>query len=179
MRVLAGLLLAALIAFSPVAFARDLTAEESAAFDQTVADFNAAMGRGDMTAIAEAIPPRAIAYIATSAGITTEQLMAAMMEQMEGVMASVTIESFSMDMENAEHRELADGTPYLVIPTSTTIDMGATGKVTEKSPTLAIMDEGVWYLMRMADPEQVQILVGAYPQFAGVTFPPASTETSP
>ena len=179
MRPIAGLILAALIAFAPVASARDLTPDESAGLTKTIDDFNAAMGRSDMTAIATAIPPKALAYIAASAKVTTEQLLAAMMQQMEQIMASVTVESFTMDVDNAEHRELPDGTPYLVIPTTTTIDMGELGKTTERSPTLALMDEGTWYLMRMADPQQLAILRASYPEFAGVEFPPASSEKTP
>lgn len=172
-------LLAALVfAVLPVTTgaARELTADEQAALSRTIADFDAAMANRDMVAVAQAVPPAILDYVAKDAGISVADLKAAMQQQIEASMALVTLESYGMDLAGAEHRELADGTPYLVIATTTVIGMGEAGRTKATSPTLAFMDEGVWYLMRIGDSQQLGILQAVYPEFAGVQFPASTTE---
>jgi hypothetical protein len=179
MALLIRLLVALAIAVLPVtALARELTAEETAALTQRVADFDAAMRANDLATVAKAIPPQIITHIATSAGMTDEALLAEMIKQMSAAMANVKIVDFSMDVPNAEQRELADGTPYVLIPTETTLDLGADagGKILAKSPTLGLLKDDVWYLRRIADEGQITLLVGAFPEFAGVEFPPGTME---
>ena len=49
--------------------------------------------------------------------------------------------SFGMDLAKAEHKELADGEPYVLIPTEMVMDAGD-GKTAVGSHTLALMDGG-------------------------------------
>jgi hypothetical protein len=44
------------------------------------------------------------------------------------------------------------------------------------SHTLALLDEGKWYLLQVNHGPRVQILREVYPEFAGVVFPSGSTE---
>jgi hypothetical protein len=46
----------------------------------------------------------------------------------------------------------------------------ATGRMRAKSETLALLDEGQWYLVRVNDLQQVAILRQVYPEFAAVEF---------
>jgi hypothetical protein len=163
----AALLAAAVLAGT--ASARDLTEAENAALAQAVEDFDTAIGASDMETVIKTVPPKVIASIAEQGGLDVEQLRQVIIEQSKKAMANVTISSFGMDLETAEQRELADGTPFVLIPTETVMDAGS-GKIRATSKTLALLDEGVWYLLRIDDVQQMQILKTVYPEFAGVEF---------
>lgn len=165
----AGALFAAALA-AGAASARPLTDAEAKALGETVLAFDAAMKANDFEGIGRTVPPRVLKHIAGQAGIGVEDLRKAMIRQMAAVMKDVTIASFGMDVAEARHQELADGSPYVLIPTQTVIDAGAMGRTAVRSDTLALMDEGAWYLLRVSDAAQVAILRQAYPGFAGVEF---------
>lgn len=175
-KVLTTAIIAAAIGFSSVAIAAELTDEETAALEETVAGFDEAMKSGDYETVVGIVPPAVIENIATSAGIASDDLIVAMVEQTTQAMAAITLISFGMDMENAEYLETEDGTPYVLIPTETVMDTGAGGKIKAASPTLALMDEGEWYLLSVSDPNQVTILKQVYPSFAAVELPAGTME---
>ena len=156
--------------------ARTVTAAETASLEQTVANFNAAMTANDFVTVAKVIPPKVLAFIAKSANVDVEALNKIIIEQMAKALADVKITTFSMDLLTAEHRELADGTPYVLVPTETVIALPDGSKTRVKSSTLALLDENVWYLLRVSDAQQLQILRQVYPQFVGVEFPAGSME---
>ena len=99
----------------------------------------------------------------------------AVIDEMAKALAAVKIVSFGMYLAKAEQRELADGTPYVLVPTEVVMDAGD-GKTAVRSHTLALMDADVWYLMRVSDQEQLTILRQVYPEYAGVEFPSGSVE---
>jgi hypothetical protein len=168
---LAAVLVLALVASA--AWARPLTDEEKAALAVTVESFNAAMREGNHARVAQTVPPKVLAAIARRANMTPEAVVAAMVKAMQPLQSS--IESFGMDLGTAIYRELASGTPYLLIPTQTT--MAVAGKrVRVGAHTLALLDEGKWYLLRVNNVPQVEILRKVYPEFTGVEFPSGSTE---
>lgn len=158
------------------AFARELTTEETAALAEAVTDFNTAMGEADYSTVVNIIPPAVVAHIAEGAGISSGELITAIVTQMEQAMAAVKIESFSMDMAAVKYQETTDGTPYALIPTTTVVDTGTGGKFKAVSDTLALMDNDTWYLMSLSDAAQVGILTQVYPSFTGVEFPPGTME---
>lgn len=174
---LRNLIVALLLAVLPVtAQARELTDDETAAIVALIDGFNAAMSGNDYEAVSEVVPPAVLSKIATDAGLTMEQLRQAMLDQMKWTMEQVTLVSFEMDIAKAEHRELADGSPYLVIPTITVIDAGDGSKSRASSPTLVLSDGGSWYLMRIGDDQQLALLRAVYPQYADVEFPASTME---
>ena len=90
--------------------------------------------------------------IATTYGVTTEQLVAATQEQFAEAMKTVTFVSFEMDLESATFIVLASGTPYALIPTETVMDLGANGgKMRATASTLGLLDGDTWYLVRTED----------------------------
>jgi hypothetical protein len=50
------------------------------------------------------------------------------------------------------------------------------GNISVNSHTLALMDGGAWYLLRVSEVQQIEILRKVYPEFAGVVFPTGSVE---
>ncbi|MBE7185644.1 MAG: hypothetical protein INR68_14700 [Methylobacterium mesophilicum] len=173
----AGVLSALLLFATPLA-ARDLTPEENAALQQTVTRFDRAMRDGDLETIVEVIPPRVLKQIGDRAGLDVASVRAATVQQMRSLMSQVKIESFSLDLPKAEHKELTDGTPYLLVPTETVVAAEGTRTKTI-SDTLAMLDENKWYLLRVSDANQVGMLRQVYPPFAGVSFPETRTEVLP
>lgn len=157
------------------ASARDLTAAETTSLTETVAAFDAAMRANDYNKVAETIPPRILKHIASGAGMDVETLRPMIVQQMTAALSSVKINSFGMDVANAIHKQTPKGEPYSLIPTQTEI-VTDTGTTLVKSHTLALLDEGRWYLLRVEDPNQLQILRQVYPDFAGEEFPTGSME---
>ena len=171
-RSLRGLLtVPVLLAGLSPALARPLTEVESAALGTTVAAFDAAVGNGDFEAIIEIIPPRMIEHIADEAKVPVDELLAALKTQIDEVFATVELVSFGMDAENAEQRELADGSPYVLIPTTTVMEADGLGRIQVDSHTLGLLDTESWYQIRVGDAAMVGVLRQVYPQFVDVEFP--------
>jgi hypothetical protein len=165
------------LAFAGAAFATELTKAQSEALTARVLSFDAAMKANSMKDIMGVVPPKVLDAIAKQFGISTEQLIAATQQQFDEAMKTVKFESFVMDLDKLEVVQLADGTPYALIPTETVIDLGENGgRMRAKSTTLGLLDGETWYLVRIEDPQQVAILKQVYPAFADVTFPTGSME---
>jgi hypothetical protein len=176
MRPIFALLVAFAAALSP-AWARPLTNLETVALADTAADFDAAMRAGDYAAIIEVLPPDMLEHIAKEAGVPVAELLAALKGQMDEIFASVELISFGMDVEAAEERELADGSPYALLPTTTVMEAEGLGRVKVDSKTLGLLDDSDRYLVRVSDAAMVGVLRQVYPEFAGVEFP-AETMTT-
>ncbi|HZY67683.1 MAG TPA: hypothetical protein VFE52_03805 [Devosia sp.] len=176
-RVVAAFVLSLALVVS--AWAAELTPEQRTALETRIATFDQAMRDSDIAATMSVVPDKILQKIADTYGVTVEQMIEAAQEQMDQLLqgGTVTIESFGMDLDAARIEELADGTPYALIPTETVINLGAEmGKVRTRSETLGLLDEGQWYLLRTEDPQQAAILKEVYPGFADVEFAPATTE---
>lgn len=163
-------------AVSP-AWARPLTEAETTALAEKVAAFDAAMRAGDYAAIIEVIPPAMLEHIASEANVPADELLAALRGQMDEIFATVELISFGMDVEAAEERELADGSPYALLPTTTVMEAEGMGRVKVDSKTLGLLDGADWYLVRVSDAAMVGVLRQVYPAFTGVEFP-AETMTA-
>jgi hypothetical protein len=164
-----------LVAVAP-AMARQLSEAEKASLATTVEGFDAAMAAGDFETIVKTIPPRVLEHIAKQAGVDVAILRQIVIAQMKAALAEVKLVSFGMDVAAAEHKELPNGEPYVLIPTETVMDAGESGKLRAKSHTLALLDGGAWYLLRVNEAQQVEIMRQVYPEFADVEFPSGSME---
>ncbi len=174
-RLAAAALLSLFLACSP-GMARPLTAEESDALAARVAAYHVAMRAADFDAIIGVVPPKLVNHLAAMAGVSTSTLVGLLVDEMKDLFASVTIESYAMDLAAAEHRELADGEPYVFIPTTTKLNAGeGVGRLSMESRTLGLLDGGDWYLLRVADEATARALRQVYPAFGGVEFPAETT----
>lgn len=179
MRLLAHLttVVALVIGLSVSAFAAELTDAQHAALQARIESFDAAMSASDMAEIMGVVPPKVLDKIATTYGVTTEQLVAATQEQFTEALKTVTFVSFGMDLEAATIGTLPSGAPYALIPTETVMDLGANGgKMRATASTLGLLDGDTWYLVRTEDGQQVQVLKEVYPEFADVEFPKGAME---
>jgi ketosteroid isomerase-like protein len=163
------------VAFATPAFADPIPEADRAAITARVDAFDAAFKSGDMAAVFDYMPPKVLANLATQSGMTEETLMAAMKEQIDAAFETVTIEEFGMDVDTATWEMTPDGSRgYAMIPTFTVMTVEGAGKMRAEGDTLAFSDDDKWFLVRVDDPAQVQLLTAVYPEFSGVTFQPAS-----
>jgi hypothetical protein len=170
-----ALLIATLLALP--AGARDATSAERAALEERIRNHSAAMRAGDFATIVSVIPPRLLKHLANSAAVSPDVLKRGMVAQMQESFEKIELISFSMDLPTAKQGELADGTPYFVIPTTTMMDVrGADRRIRALAQTLALLDEGTWYLVSLDDPQQVAIFTAAFPAFKGIEIPPMSMQ---
>ncbi|WP_420391581.1 hypothetical protein [Acuticoccus sp.] len=153
------------------AAARDLTSVEEAALVERVDEFNAAIDGRNFETVLSIVPPRIYETIAEQHGIDVATLRAVVVDQMEEIFEEATLEEFDMRVTDAERRTLEDGTPYLLLPTTTVVEAEGVGRMRFENATLALLDEGTWYLLRLDDPNQAAILQQTYPGFAGVELP--------
>jgi hypothetical protein len=167
----------ALALLPSVAWARPLSDQERASLAATVESFDIAMREGNYARVAKIMPPKAISAVAHRAGATPDQIVELMINAMQETFRAVKFELFRMDLANASHKELANGTPYVLIPTRVVV-VGPGRRVRESSHTLALLDEGKWFLLRIKDASQVSFLLDGHPEFATVEFPSGSIEAS-
>ncbi|HEV2501913.1 MAG TPA: hypothetical protein VGV39_02500 [Mesorhizobium sp.] len=158
------------------ALARPATEAENKALVQAVTDFDAAMRGNDYATVVKTIPPRVLEHMAKTSGMTVDALRGIVIEQMQAALATVKIESFAMDVSKVEYKELPNGEPYALIPTEVVMDAGGADKILAKSQTLALLDGGAWYLLRINEDQQVTVMRQVYPEFAEVEFPAGSME---
>lgn len=173
-RLVAAVVLLNLVAGA--ALARDFTAAEKDALAARVDAFGLAMSAKDYDTVLGVTPPRIHQMMAAKAGITVAELRSMVVGIMEEAMAVVTIERFATDLDATRYAVAGDGAPYALIPTEVVLDAGENGRFLTKSETLAFIDEGVWYLVRVDEIQQVIMLRDAYPQFVGVEFSSGSTQ---
>lgn len=171
--------LAFVAALADPAFAAELTPDQQAGLDARIASFDAAMRESDMAGILGVIPPAVLTQIATNYGVTSEDLVTSAQQQIDEALKSISIVSFGMDSSGAEAVEIGDGSIYVMIPTETVMDLGQAGKMRSASETLALFDDGTWYLMAVDDPAQIAVLRQVYPAFADVEFTAATMEVVP
>ena len=168
-----GICVVLLLLLAPVQslWARDLTTAEQTALAEAVQRFNGYMTAQDWQGMLSAsLPPRIMDEMLKGGG-TKEQLIKATVDLIAATMAKVKIQDFGMDLTSAEKREHADGTPYLLIPTDMVIIVEGGDKIAVRAHTLGMMDNGAWYLVRISDPQQKQMLTRNYPEYEGVEFP--------
>lgn len=159
--------------------ARDITATENTALEARIAAFDTAIRANDYATVISIVPPRLFETIATDNHLPVERLREVVAEQMSTIFEGATIETFRMDLAAAEHRQLPGGEPYLLLPTTTVIVVPSAGRVQFDTKTLAVAEGGTWYLVRLDDPTQIDVLRRAYPEFAGETFPLGASRQLP
>jgi hypothetical protein len=162
-----------LMALAPIASisARDLTTVEKASLAEIIERYNGLMKTQDWPAMVETtIPPRILNDMLKSSGATKEQLFKSIADIMAETMRKVTIQSYTIDLANADKRELGDGTPYVLIPTETIMSVDNSGRIAMRSSTLAMMDENEWYLMKVSDVKHVHMLVEVYQNLRASSF---------
>jgi hypothetical protein len=172
-------MLAALLAAPATLAAKDMEAADKTAVLAAIDRFDSAMRQKDYDTVIEASVPQAIIrQIANAYGLDEkdwEQFKAVIKQQMAAALKMVELVEFGMDRNAIAFSELPDGSYYGLIPTHTVLAMDGK-KFRASSQTLALKDDGRWYLMRVEGGQQGEFIRKAYPQFKDVVFTAGTME---
>ncbi|HYD27479.1 hypothetical protein [Brevundimonas sp.] len=177
--VVAAMITALLLLGSP-ALAQEVTARDREQIEARIDILEQALSGGDFAASLDVTPPALRAALARRFGITEAEMRTLMAEALAPMMADLTFVSYATDVPAAEIRTTpAGGRVYLLIPTTTVMDVRDAGRLRVRTDTLAIEEAGDWYLVRVQEEAQVSMLREVYPEFADVQFPAGVTEPVP
>lgn len=155
--------------------APSIEATDRAAIAARVADFDAMMREGRIADSVDFIPPRLLRMIARRFDVPDRDVKAMIGAQMADAVEGVRFLSFGMDMQAARAATTPDRErAYMLIPTHSLIAVPDVGALRSQTSTLALQDEGRWYLVRIDSAQQVALLRAAYPAFTSVDFPTGS-----
>jgi len=160
---------------SPLA-AEVLSDADSSALQTRISSFNTAFAAADFDEVMTTMPPRVLNFIAERSGMTPEALLEAMVTQTEAAMETITVEDFGMSLEDATTGVTDQGDTYAILPTTVLMDIQNVGKMRGVNSTLALKDEGKWYLIRVDNEQQLQLLRTVYPGFENIDFPIGTLE---
>ena len=150
---------------------------DKAALATTVADFTAAMVARDYAKVANIVPPRVMAFMADRAKLDRDKLRQSIVDVMRSMEDQVTITETSMRFAETQYKQLPSGTDYALVPTTTAVLIKAKGATVRiKSWSLALRDEGKWYMLNVNQDKQIAILRSVYPEFDGVDLPRSTSE---
>lgn len=169
-------LLCLIVAMPLTAQAAPPTAEDQSLILSKVHEIKAAMQADDYARMAAIIPPGIIARLAADAGMPEDALHQVMVQQLQQVLESVTIEAVEVGTEEMALPETANGTPYALFPSTGIMATEGTGRVKAISHTIALRDSGDWYIIRLDTPQQQLLLQRVFPEFAGIDFPAPQME---
>lgn len=162
------------------AFAQAIDASDRAEVQARVEQFAAVMTAKNYVAVYEiSMAPGLRAEFRKRYGVTDDQIRDAVVAGTAQAFEAVTLVDYTMDVAGASAAVTPNGQRgYLLIPTRTLMDVTGSGRVESRNNTLAIEDEGQWYLLRVDDASQVEFLRAAYPEFVGVDFPMGTAEAA-
>ena len=154
-----------------------LPANDRADIAKRITSFERAFLAGQTNQIINVIPPRLITAIATTEGVPEKALRREMAKATREATRKVKVVSFGMALDQAKFLTTPSGRPYGLIPTQTVVQIpGSTSKLQSNNTTLTLEDGGKWYLMRIDEGRQIELLRNAYPDFKGVTLPKGTTK---
>lgn len=153
-----------------------LPADDRAAIAQRIASFERAFVTGNTTEVINVIPPRLIAAIAAEGGVSEKALRREMAKLTKEATSKIDIVSFGMALDQATFLTTPSGRPYGLIPTQTVVQIPNGTKLQSNNNTLAIEDGGKWYLIRIDEGRQFELMREAYPEFKGVKFPQGTSK---
>jgi len=132
-------------------------------------DFEAIFNSGKISKLMDFTPPKVLNGLLSSANVSRAQLDVQVDQIWEMTLQFVEIKGFEIDNDSTDVKFLDNGRPYKILPTSTSMKIKAKGsEVLAKSETLALIENGVWYIVRLDEPAQVKMFRDAYPDFDSV-----------
>ena len=171
-----SLLIVALLCIAACAAPFDMPAADRAAMNARVVQFERDFAANNIPAVVDVLPPKVQAVIARRTGLSVAQTRRTTIDQLRKVSKLVQIVSYDMDVSKAALRQTSTGRGYALIPTQTVVRAPNGQLLQNTTQTLAFADEGSWYLVRIEDERQRQLLAEAYPEFATLSTPKGTTK---
>lgn len=161
-----------LLAMAALAGEQRLPSEAATRLEARIALLEEGIRARDAAAMLAVLPPPLVASLRARFGVSEEELREQFGAAMTAALSVVELRAFGMSVPRATVHVTPDGQrQYLLVPTVTKMKSAVLGRMTARSSTLAFEDAGEWYLIRVADAEQIAVLREVYPEFAGVEFP--------
>ncbi|WP_299024732.1 hypothetical protein [uncultured Sulfitobacter sp.] len=170
------LLIAATLFVAACAAPYNLPSQDRADIAQRIASFERAFVRGNTTEIINVVPPRMITAIAARGGVSERVLRREMAKLTREATAKIKVVSFGMALDQAKFLTTPSGRPYGLIPTQTVVQTPNGTKLQSNNSTLTLEDGGKWYLIRIDDAQQIDLMREVYPDFKGVSFSKGTTK---
>lgn len=179
MRVLC--LFAVALALTVPALARGFSDAQKTALADLVARYETAVLDRNYWVLGTAVPPRVLERYVAARGdpdLKSDLWVALFVSDSEEIDRQVgdVAEAFSLDFPNARFREAPDGTPYVVLLSTSVVRLRGGSRVKVSSPYLALLDDGAWYLINVGVGGLMGSVKGLYPSFDDVAFDVARQE---
>lgn len=161
-----------LTACAPASY--DLPPNDRATLQTRIDGFQNAVISNDIETVVAAVPPKVIGNISKRSGVPVAELRRGLVDLGRKTTKSTKIQSFDLALDRATFAQTPNGRAYALIPTQTIFTKASGTKRQMNSTTLAFEDEKIWYLVRVEDKAQLDLLKLAYPEFADLRFPKAT-----
>jgi hypothetical protein len=171
-----GYVLIAIFVITP-ALGREISDAERVALKTALSEYTAAILEGNVPwQISVAFPPRLAGLLAKKTRKTVEALQERMIATGKKRRQEAPLESFAFDFKHATFGALPSGEPYAFIPATIVAVTGDPPKTLTREKTLALIENGKWYLVSVSQPHTAAWFREAYPEFAQVSLPEGTTE---
>jgi len=152
------------------------TAAQSTAMEARVTQFTSDFRRGRTAAVVDVVPPKVTAGLARRAGVSVAELRQGVITQTRAATKLVRIVSYGMATDRAVWQQTSTGRPYALVPTQTVVRAPSGRTIQSNNTTLAFADGGKWYLVRIDEAQQRDLLIDAYPEFNGLRVAEGTTK---
>jgi hypothetical protein len=150
-----------------------MTSTDREVLTATINDFSTALRLGDYQRIQRVIPRRIIRKMAADAGASPRAVIDGLAKVMARGMQKIEVVAFDMQTENLRCTMAGSALKYVQVPTEMIVDIEGAGRHSMSSHTLALLEGGMWYLLRVSEPQELLVLTDLYPELAAIEFPPA------
>ena len=144
---------------------------EKEALDLVVQKFSADFSKGNFKGVMDAIPPKMLEVIATKASMEVDTLKTLMQQGMETSMQGVKFEKMEMSTENLKIEKTETGRLFAMVPSEMIMSGEQFERTEVKTKTLALKDDGKWYLLRLESQKQATIVGEAFPDLKDIKLP--------
>lgn len=160
----------ALLAGASVAFA-EVTETERQALGERIDAFVDHLEAGENAEMLEMMPPGLWAEMAERAGAPVDAVKDAVIGQMVVAMEDVSIEDMTHDMADADFGTTGAERDWATVPVTMTVVVGEESMRVD-SAIVGLVDEETWYLVRIDNRQQADLLHAAYPDLQDANLLP-------
>jgi len=157
-----------LVLFPSAALAQGLDPADAAALDARTNAYAQAILRKDAAALFDFMPPQVKQTTATGLKLDVPAARDALVHLMDTALDGVRIERAEVVADQTTIGTTPTGRTYIRVfsVTEAVFPDGAT--LEETGHAIAFADQGIWYLVNVDTPRQIQFLTSAYPEFEDV-----------
>jgi len=144
-------------------------------------DFQSIFENEDISEVLDFTPPKAFEALIKAKRSTDQTMRADVNQGWATALETITVEKVSFDTDNIQIQTSPIGRSFALVPLNMTFGVKADQNTVVKasSTTIALVDSGIWYIVRLEEPSIVEIFKKSYPDLAKISFPPATMDAIP